>query len=102
MAHALLKEVAAGGSSGGSGSVSVSGRARWLAALPQHVPLPWLHWGDAELAELQDPVALQEALQLQAMFEDECQVPRWWRKGQPSRVCLPACSPRCTKAAALS
>jgi hypothetical protein len=35
--------------------------APWLAALPAHVPLPWLYWTAEELAELQDGATLREA-----------------------------------------
>jgi hypothetical protein len=35
--------------------------APWLAALPAHVPLPWLYWTPEELAELQDAATLREA-----------------------------------------
>jgi hypothetical protein len=46
----------------------------WVDALPGTVPLPWLHWTAAELAELQDTGAVAEAQHLRGMFDDCCEV----------------------------
>jgi hypothetical protein len=46
----------------------------WLDALPHHVPLPWLHSSEEELAAIQDPAALAECRQLRDVYEAACQV----------------------------
>ena len=46
----------------------------WLAALPTHVDLPFLHWSDAEVAALADASAVQETRAMRQLFDDSFEV----------------------------
>lgn len=42
----------------------------WLSTLPKQVDLPWLHWSDEEVDELQDRDTIEEVEHLRSMSED--------------------------------
>lgn len=45
----------------------------WLDVLPAHVPLPWLHWNDSQVAELQDADTIAEVENLRTVMQRACE-----------------------------
>ena len=45
----------------------------WLAALPSHVDLPFVHWRDSQVAALGDSNAVREARAMRQLLEDSFQ-----------------------------
>jgi len=43
--------------------------APWIDALPRHIPLPWVYWTQAEVAELQDIDTIEEAERLRDVLQ---------------------------------
>ncbi len=93
MAIRLLQERRA--ADWGAGDPAEVGLGPWIASLPAEVDLPFLHWRDSELAELQDPEALREADAMQRLTHDSFEV----RRLDASRVVLhPGCPSQATQA----
>ena len=68
---------AAGSSGTGEGGGAGTGAAQWgpwLAALPAHVDLPFVHWTAAEVAALAEPGVIRETEAMRQLLEDSFEV----------------------------
>jgi len=62
--------------------------APWVASLPRHVPLPWLYWSEAEVAELQDAAVVAEAARLRQVLDAACEASTYRACSAAPPVCV--------------